>query len=228
MLSTLYCDQLSGTATAMPLSHRQIGNRRIHCEQADFYQRSAFSVMESQDLQTPATELPDDLVSALYSELRRLARMYLRNERRNHTLQPTALVHEAYLKLLQQHKVDWQNEAQVLGLAATLMRRVLASHAERRNAQKRAGGLRQVTLSLVESLANQSPTDFFEINQLLAELHSLDARQGRVAELRLFGGLNSSQVAQVLSISPATADRDWASAKLWLARELRRGAAVVK
>jgi RNA polymerase sigma factor (TIGR02999 family) len=180
--------------------------------------------MEPRDPQTPAPVLPDELVSTLYSELRRLARMYLRNERRNHTLQPTALVHEAYLKLLQQHKVDWQNEAQVLGLAATLMRRVLASHAQRRNAQKREGGLRQVTLSLVESMANQSPTDFLEIDHLLSELQSLDARQGRVAELRLFAGLSSSQLAEVLSISPATADRDWASAKLWLARELRRGA----
>jgi RNA polymerase sigma factor (TIGR02999 family) len=172
----------------------------------------------------PAPVSLDELVPALYSELRRLARSYLRNERRNHTLQPTALVHEAYLRLLQQHKVDWQNEAQVLGLAATLMRRVLASHAERRNAQKRAGGLQQVTLSLVESLANQSATDFFHIDHLLEELHGLDARQGRVAELRLFGGLNSSQVAEVLAVSPATADRDWASAKLWLARELGRGA----
>jgi RNA polymerase sigma factor (TIGR02999 family) len=180
--------------------------------------------MEPTDTATPAPASLDELVPTLYSELRRLARMYLRNERRNHTLQPTALVHEAYLRLLQQHKVDWQNEAQVLGLAATVMRRILASYAERRNAQKRAGGLRRVTLSLVECLANQSATDFFQIDQLLDELHGLDARQGRVAELRLFGGLNSSQVAEVLSVSPATADRDWASAKLWLARELRRGA----
>ena len=180
--------------------------------------------MELQDPATPAPVSLDELVPTLYSELRRLARMYLRNERRNHTLQPTALVHEAYLRLLQQHKVDWQNEAQVLGLAATLMRRVLATHAERRNAQKRAGGFRQVTLSLVESLADHSATDFFQINHLLDELQGLDARQSRVAELRLFGGLNSSQVAEVLAVSPATADRDWASAKLWLARELRRGA----
>jgi RNA polymerase sigma factor (TIGR02999 family) len=164
------------------------------------------------------------MVPLIYSELRRLARMYLRNERRNHTLQPTALVHEAYLRLLQQHKVDWQNEAQVLGLAATLMRRVLASHAERRNAQKRAGGLKQVTLSLVHSLEQQPATDFFEIDHLLNELQVLDARQGRVAELRLFGGLNSSQVAEVLCVSSATVDRDWSSAKLWLARELARGA----
>jgi len=181
--------------------------------------------MEPRDHATPEPVSLDELVPTLYSELRRLARMYLRSERRNHTLQPTALVHEAYLKLLQQHNVDRQNEAQVLGLAANLMRRVLASHAERRNAQKRAGGLRQVTLSLVQSLADQSPADFSEIDHLLQELQGLDARQGRVAELRLFGGLNSSQLAEILSISPATADRDWASAKLWLARELGRGVA---
>ncbi|MGC2661403.1 MAG: ECF-type sigma factor [Bryobacteraceae bacterium] len=180
--------------------------------------------MEPRDHVTSPPICLDDLVPTVYFELRRLARMYLRKERRNHTLQPTALVHEAYLRLLQQQKVDWRNEAQVLGLAATLMRRVLASHAERRNAQKRAGGLRQITLSLVQSLANQPVTDFFEIDHLLSELHGLDARQGKVAELRLFGGLNSSQVAAVLSVSPATVDRDWASARLWLARELgRRG-----
>lgn len=165
----------------------------------------------------------DELVPALYSDLRRLARSYLRSERRNHTLQPTALVHEAYLKLIQQHKVDWQNEAQVLGVAAHLMRRVLASHAERRNAQKRAGGLRQVTLSFVQEVADRPDVNFLEIDHLLTELARLDARQGRIAELRLFGGLCSNQIAEVLSISAATADRDWASAKLWLARELRRG-----
>ncbi len=183
--------------------------------------------MEEQDDATSAPVSLNDLVPSLYSELHRLAEGYLRSERRNHTLQPTALVHEAYLKLLQQHKVDWKNQAQVLGVAAHLMRRVLASYAERRNAQKRFGGVRQVTLSLIPSLVDHcSDIDFCEIDRVLSELGALDARQGKVAELRLFGGLNSTQVAEVLSVSVATVDRDWASARLWLARELRRGVAT--
>lgn len=185
-----------------------------------------FAKMERKDTATTQRVSLDDLVPSLYSELRRLAQGYLRNERRNHTLQPTALVHEAYLKLLQQHKVDWQNRAQVLGVAAHLMRRVLASYAERRNAQKRFGEAQRVTLSLVPCLAEREcDVDFSEVDRALSELAALDPRQGRVAELRLFGGLNSAEVAEVLSVSAATVDRDWASAKLWLARELRRGVA---
>lgn len=174
-----------------------------------------------------ATSVPgelNDFIPDLYAELRRLARSYLRGERRNHTLQPTALVHEAYLKLLQQHKVDWQNQAQVFGVAAHLMRRVLAAHAEKRHAQKRFGGLQQVTLDLGQALADETCIDFLEIDRMLNQLAGLDARQGRVAELRLFGGLNSAQIAELVGISLATVERDWASAKLWLARELRRGA----
>lgn len=167
----------------------------------------------------------DNLVPTLYGELRRLAQGCLRNERRNHTLQPTALVHEAYLKLLQQRKVDWQNQAQVLGVAAHLMRRVLASYAERRNARKRFGGLQQVTLSLVPGVPGRpADIDFCKIDRALSELTTLDARQGQIAELRLFGGLSSAQLAEVLSVSVATVERDWASAKLWLARELGHGA----
>ena len=176
--------------------------------------------METQDLATPVSL--DELVPGLYTELRRMAQLYLRTERRNHTLQPTALVHEAYLKLVQQQKVDWRNQAQVLGVAAQLMRRVLAAHAERRNAQKRVGGLQQVTLNVGHCLSEQSEMDFSETNRLLDELTALDPRQGRVVELRLFGGLSSAQIAELLSVSVATVDRDWASAKLWLARELGR------
>ncbi|HLH02367.1 MAG TPA: ECF-type sigma factor [Bryobacteraceae bacterium] len=169
-----------------------------------------------------ASRALDDLIPDLYAELRRLARSYLRSERQNHTLQPTALVHEAYLKLLEQHKIDWQNRPQVLGVAAHLMRRVLASHAERRNAQKRPGKLQQLTLDVAHCLRGQM-VDFVEIDQLLSELAELDSRQGRVVELRLFGGLTSAQIAEVLSVSVATVERDWASARLWLARELSRG-----
>lgn len=183
--------------------------------------------MEEKDNATSAPASLNDLVPGLYAELHRLAQGYLRTERRNHTLQPTALVHEAYLKLLQQHKVDWKNRAQVLGIAAHLMRRVLASYAERRNAQKRFGALQQVTLSLIPGVADrQCDIEFCEIDHALSELSALDERQGKVAELRLFGGLTSVQVAELLSVSVATADRDWASARLWLARELRRRVAT--
>lgn len=216
---------LSGTATGtLPVTWRSRPARRYTVNQPASSEVLRFKEMETTDAGTPTPGSLDELVPTLYSELRRLARLYLRNERRNHTLQPTALVHEAYLKLLQQHKVDWHNEAQVLGLAAHLMRRVLASYAERRNAQKRAGRLQQVTLSLVQGAADQSEIDFFEVDGLIEKLAALDERQGKVAELRLFGGLNSPQIAEVLSVSTATVERDWASARLWFARELRRGA----
>lgn len=177
---------------------------------------------ETEDTVSPPEIQLNDLIPDLYCELRRLARSYLRSERPNHTLQPTALVHEAYLKLLNQHKVDWQNRAQVIGTAAQLMRRVLAGHAERRNAEKRVGSRQQITLDLVQCLAGKSSIDFLEIDQILTRLTALDARQGRVAELRLFGGLSSREIAEVVHVSTHTVERDWGSAKLWLARELSR------
>ena len=180
--------------------------------------------MEVPCIADPQARALDDLIPDLYAELRRLARSYLRSERQNHTLQPTALVHEAYLKLLDQHKIDWQNKPQVLGVAAQLMRRVLAAHAERRNAQKRPGQRQHLTLDVAHCFSEQM-IDFVEFDRLLSHLASLDARQGRVVELRLFGGLTSAQIAEALSVSVATVERDWASARLWLTRELGRGAA---
>jgi len=164
----------------------------------------------------------------LYAELRKLARGYLQSERPNHTLQPTALVHEAYLRLMGQHNVDWQNRAQVLGIAAQMMRRILYAHAERRNAGKREGRLAQICLTQIPEPAlasNGAIVAFLDLDRALKGLSELDERQGRVAELRLLGGLTSRETAEVLDVSIPTVDRDWASARLWLMRELRQGSA---
>ena len=164
----------------------------------------------------------------LYAELRKLARGYLQSERPNHTLQPTALVHEAYLRLMGQHNVDWQNRAQVLGIAAQMMRRILYAHAERRNAGKREGRLAQICLTEIPEPAlasNGAIVAFLDLDRALKGLSELDERQGRVAELRLLGGLTSRETAEVLDVSIPTVDRDWASARLWLMRELRQGSA---
>ncbi len=159
----------------------------------------------------------------VYEELRRLAGSYLRDERRDHTLQPTALVHEAYLRLRDQRQINYANRAQVLGLAARMMRRILANHARDRIAGKR-GGEEAVRVTLDEAL------DFFEtrdvnvvaLNDALEELISVDARQAQIIELRFFGGLTVDEVAEVLSVSAATVNREWAMARLWLKLRLSR------
>jgi RNA polymerase sigma factor (TIGR02999 family) len=155
----------------------------------------------------------------LYEELRRLARYLLASERPNHTLQPTALVHEAYLRLVDQHSVDWRNPAHFLGLAASMMRRILINHAEAHNAAKRNGG---EVLALEDALgvfANPQ-VDLVELNRSLDLLTTLDPRQGRVVELRYFGGLSVDETAEVLGISPATVKREWSTAKVWLLHQM--------
>jgi len=183
----------------------------------------------SNQLHPPSAETSlDQLMPLLYAELRKLARGYLQSERPNHTLQPTALVHEAYLRLMGQHNVDWQNRAQVLGIAAQMMRRILYAHAERRNAGKREGRLAQICLTEIPEPAlasNGAIVAFLDLDRALKGLSELDERQGRVAELRLLGGLTSRETAEVLDVSIPTVDRDWASARLWLMRELRQGSA---
>jgi RNA polymerase sigma-70 factor (ECF subfamily) len=163
----------------------------------------------------------DAMLPAIYAELKRLARIYLRRERPDHTLQPTALVHEAYMKLVDQRQVDWRNRAQFLGVAAGAMRRVLLHHAESRNAQKRDGALQRVTLDEeLAALERDTTVDLLDLNRALDRLAALDARQSRIVELRIFGGLSIEEAAEVLSISPATVKRDWNVARLWLRREL--------
>ena len=163
----------------------------------------------------------DAMLPTIYSELKRLARSYLRRERPDHTLQPTALVHEAYMKLLDQRHVDWKNRAQFLGVAAGAMRRVLLHHAETRNAQKRHGGLERVTLDAeLAAIEQHASVDMLDLNHALERLAAVDPRQSRIVELRVFGGLSIEEAAEVLDISPATVKRDWSVARLWLRREL--------
>jgi len=165
-------------------------------------------------------EALDRLVPLVYAELHLLARAYLRREHQaDVALAPTVLVHEAYLKLIDQQAVSWQNRAHFFGVAATLMRRILVHDAERRDTQKRGGSAIHVALTDEIAIAG-APRDVRHVDQALTALSKLDERQGRIVELRFFGGLSIEEVAEVLSISPRTVKREWATARLWLRREL--------
>ena len=164
----------------------------------------------------------DALLPLVYEELRRRAAAYLRRERRGHTLQPTALVHEAYLRLVGQD-VAWKDRAHFFGLASEIMRRVLVDHARSRKAGKRAGGWTRVELDEAVALSEQRDIDLVVLDQALAELSDLDPRHGRIVELRFFGGLTLEQTAAVLGVSPATVKRDWSLARTWIYRRVRRG-----
>ena len=161
----------------------------------------------------------DRLVPLVYDELRRLASSYLRGERADHTLQTTALVHEAYLKLADQRHTSWANRAHFFGIAAQAMRRILVDHARTRRRAKRDGG-RPVTLE--EELAGSSgrPDEILEVDEALARLALLDPRQARIVELRYFAGLTIDDTALALDLSPATVKREWTSARAWLQQEL--------
>jgi RNA polymerase sigma factor (TIGR02999 family) len=158
----------------------------------------------------------DQLTPLVYDELRRLARAQLRNERPGHTLQTTALVNEAYLRLVDQRHVRWQNRAHFLAISAQLMRRILVDYARRRKFQKRGGGAVQVTLGEAEAISDQRAPDLVALDEALAELAQMDPRRARVVELKFFGGLNIDETAGVLKISPTTVERDWTTAKAWL------------
>jgi RNA polymerase sigma-70 factor (ECF subfamily) len=165
----------------------------------------------------------DELMPVVYDELRRVAESYLSRERQNHTLQPTALVHEAYLRLIDQRSVDWQNRAQFFGLAAQMMRRILVNHAEARRAGKRGGAAETVSLDEAVSFYETRELNLAALDEALAGLAALDGQQARVVELRFFGGLTVEEAARVLNLSPATVKREWDSAKLWLRRRLDAG-----
>jgi RNA polymerase sigma factor (TIGR02999 family) len=162
----------------------------------------------------------DQMTPALYEELRRIARFFLANERPDHTLQPTALVHEAYIRLISQRAVDWKNRAHFLGLAATMMRRILINHAQARHAAKRLGQAHNVALDDALGVFTNPRVDVLELNQILEQLTALDPQQGRVVELRYFGGLTIEETAEVLGISPATVKREWTIARLWLLEKM--------
>ena len=168
----------------------------------------------------------DKLMPLVYSELRRLAGNYLRRERQNHTLQPTALVNEAYLKLIDQRNAHWQNRAQFYGVAAQLMRRILVDHARQHKAAKR-GGSDQQRLSITsagqlggKNVAAEPILDLLALHEALQELAVIDPQQERIVELKFFGGLSIEETAEVLGIGHATVERDWKMARAWLRRKL--------
>lgn len=163
----------------------------------------------------------DKLMPLVYSELRRLASNYLRRERPGHTLQPTALVNEAYLKLVDQKGAKWQNRAQFYGVAAQLMRRILVDHARHRQAAKR-GGPDQQRLSITSAgdLGEKPDFDLLALHEALEELRTFDPQQERIVELRFFGGLSIEDTAEVMGIGHATVERDWKMARAWLRRKL--------
>jgi RNA polymerase sigma factor (TIGR02999 family) len=163
----------------------------------------------------------DEVMTLLYDELRRLAGSFLRRERSDHTLQPTALVHEAYMRLLGHENVDWHNRHHFFGAAAQLMRRILVDHARGHLAEKRGSGQVKVALTEAIVMSQQQPADLLTLDESLTRLAAMDPQQARVVELRVFAGLSVVQTAQALGISPATVKRDWSVAKAWLTREIR-------
>lgn len=161
------------------------------------------------------------LLPLVYKELRRLAGHYLRDERIGHTLQPTALVHEAYMRLVGQDRADWQNRAQFMGVSAQLMRRILVDYARERTAAKRGGGAVRIDDEGFELAANAEQSEqVLAVDEALARLSKLDAQQAQIVEMRYFGGLSVEEAAEALGISPRTVKRDWAMAKAWLHSEL--------
>ena len=163
----------------------------------------------------------EKLLPLVYDELRRLAARQLRGERGDHTLRPTALVHEAFLRMVDQRDAAWQNRVQFFALAAQAMRRVLVDHARARHAAKRAGGWDRVTLDEEAAAESPSELDVIELNAALQELQTLDAAKVRLVELRFFGGLSVDEAAEVLGVSPSTLAREWRLVKAWLYRRLQ-------
>jgi RNA polymerase sigma-70 factor, ECF subfamily len=158
----------------------------------------------------------DELMAIVYSELRAVAARYLRRERQDHTLQPTALVNEAYLRLIDQQRVDWQNRAHFMGVAAQMMRRILVDHAKRHNRTKRGGGARKITLDEAAAFGQERAADLLELDEALTALAAFDERKSRVVEMKYFGGLSVEETAAVLQVSVITVARDWKLAKAWL------------
>jgi RNA polymerase sigma-70 factor (ECF subfamily) len=163
-----------------------------------------------------------ELIPVVYGELRRLAVRHLRRERRDHTLQPTALVHEAYIKLVAQRNADWQSRNHFFAVASSLMRRILVDYARRHLRDKRGGGQEKVSLDGAVLLAPDRADRMLVLDESLERLEKLDPRQARIVELKYFGGLTVEEAAQVLGVSPTTVRREWSSAKAWLYGELKK------
>jgi len=162
------------------------------------------------------------LMPLVYNELRRLAGSYMRRERTDHTLQATALVHEAYLKLIDQRSINWQGRAHFFGVSAQLMRRILVDHARGHTRQKRGGEIQKVSLDEAFVFAEQQADELLAVDDSLNVLAKIDPRQARVVELRFFGGLSVEETADVMGVSPKTVKREWSVAKAWLAADLKQ------
>jgi RNA polymerase sigma factor (TIGR02999 family) len=165
----------------------------------------------------------EELLPLVYQELRRLADHYLRGERADHTLQATALVHEAYLRLVDQTNISWQNRAHFFSVAAQVMRHILVDHARRVHAEKRGGDAQKLSLDEAVSFFEERDVNLVALDEALKELAKLDAQQSRVVELRFFGGLTVEEIAEVLKVTPGAVRYDWRMAKAWLHRALTEG-----
>ena len=163
----------------------------------------------------------EELLPIVYKELRRLAHYHLQSERPDHTLQSTALVHEAYLRLMGGQPVEFQNRAHFIAVASRLMRQVLVDYARERKAQKRSGGIR-IVLEHLDQLAVDSDAELLALNDALEELGRIDPRQGKIVEMKFFGGLSAPEISEAMNLSRATVDRDWATARVWLHRQMGR------
>jgi RNA polymerase sigma factor (TIGR02999 family) len=163
----------------------------------------------------------DELMPIVYDELRSLAARYLRRERVDHTLQPTALVHEAYFRLVNQNHVHWQGRAQFFGVAAQMMRRILIDHARFHHRAKRGAGPIKVELDQAEALTEKQADEMIALDEALGTLTRFDPRKAKVVELRYFGGLSVEETAEMLGVSPNTITRDWVMAKAWLYNEIK-------
>lgn len=162
----------------------------------------------------------EKLLPLVYAELRQIASRQLRRERVGHTLQPTALIHEVYLRLVDQRRVDWQNRAHFFGVAAQVMRRILVDHARRHDAGKRGSGVPRVAFEEALGAAAPSEVSVLALDLALSRLEQLDAGLAKIVELRAFAGLTIDEAAHVLAVSPSTVQRDWRAARAWLKREL--------
>jgi RNA polymerase sigma factor (TIGR02999 family) len=166
----------------------------------------------------------EQLLPLVYDELYRQALGFFSRERAGHTLQPTALVNDVYLRLAGQHNVSWQNRAQFFAVAAQMMRRILVSHARARHAAKRGGGEQRITLAEGVAAAPERDVNLLALDEALKKLEAIDSEKSRMVELRFFSGLTVEETAQVMSVSPRTIDRQWQTAKAWLYREINEAA----
>jgi RNA polymerase sigma-70 factor, ECF subfamily len=174
------------------------------------------------DLRAGKKEAEGQLLSLLYDELRRLAASYLRRERPDHTLQPTALVNEVYLRLVEQAQQNWENRAHFMVVCARIMRNILVDHARKRKARKRSGGATPLALDDSVVSAAQRPVDFLALDEALSRLETFDRRQSRVVELRFFGDMTEEEISHVLGISVRTVKREWNVARAWLHTEMKK------